>query len=82
MRCHQSRWQPTRGRNPLSESPETVQTNRASSLNLLHRLIDGKVSGGPDIATPQALMLRREPKADVERYDGLRVRIAGGRHAS
>jgi hypothetical protein len=23
-----------------------------------------------------------EPKADVERYDGLRVRIVGGRHAS
>ena len=51
-------------------------------LNLLHRLIDGKTTGDPDIATPQALMLRREPKADVERYDGLRVRIAGGRHAS
>ena len=51
-------------------------------LNLLHRLIDGKTTGGPDVATPQALMLRREPKADVERYDGLRVRIAGGRHAS
>jgi hypothetical protein len=24
----------------------------------------------------------REPKADVERYDGLRLRTAGGRHAS
>ncbi|MBB4577220.1 hypothetical protein GGI59_006052 [Rhizobium lentis] len=24
----------------------------------------------------------REPKANVERYDGLRVRIVGGRHAS
>ena len=32
MRCHQSRWQPNRSRNPLSDSPETVQTNRASSL--------------------------------------------------
>lgn len=31
MRRHQSRWQPNRGRNPLSDSPETVQTNRATS---------------------------------------------------
>jgi hypothetical protein len=27
-------------------------------------------------------ILRREPKANVERYDGLRAKIAGGRHAS
>jgi hypothetical protein len=51
-------------------------------LNLLHRLIDGKTAGGPPIETPQALVLRREPKADVERYDGLRAQVAGGRHAS
>ncbi len=51
-------------------------------LNLLHRLVDGKVVGGPPLDTPQALMLRREPKANVERYDGLRAQIAGGRHAS
>ena len=51
-------------------------------LNLLHRLIDGKTIDGPDIDTPQALTLAREPKANVERYDGLRARIAGGRHAS
>ncbi|HKH29160.1 MAG TPA: IS21 family transposase [Sphingomicrobium sp.] len=51
-------------------------------LNLLHRLIDGKTSGGPGIDTPQALILRREPTADVERYDSLRAQIAGGRHAS
>ena len=51
-------------------------------LNLLHRLVDGKVIGGPPLDTPQALMLRREPKANVERYDGLRAKIAGGRHAS
>ncbi len=51
-------------------------------LNLLHRLVDGKTTGGPPIDTPQALILRREPKADVERYDGLRAQIAGGRHAS
>ena len=40
-------------------------------LNILHRLIDGKTTGGPDIDTPQALILRREPKANVERYDPL-----------
>lgn len=51
-------------------------------LNLLHRLIDGKTSAGPSIDTPQALILRREPTADVERYDSLRAQIAGGRHAS
>ena len=51
-------------------------------LNILHRLIDGKVMGGPPLDTPQALLLRREPKANVERYDGLRSRTAGGRHAS
>ena len=51
-------------------------------LNLLHRLIDGKVIGGPPLDTPQALVLHREPKANVERYDGLRSQITGGRHAS
>ena len=51
-------------------------------LNLLHRLIDAKVVGGPPLDTPQALILRREPKANVERYDRLRAQIAGGRHAS
>ena len=51
-------------------------------LNLLHRLVDGKVIGGPPLDTPQALALHREPKANVERYDGLRSQISGGRHAS
>ena len=50
-------------------------------LNILHRLIDGKVTHGPAIDTPQALLLRREPKANVERYDDLRARSTGGRHA-
>jgi hypothetical protein len=50
-------------------------------LNLLHRLIDGKTAG-PNVDTPKALTLRREPKANVERYDGLRSEITGGRHAS
>ncbi len=51
-------------------------------LNLLHRLVDGKTINGPTIDTPQALILRREPKADVERYDDLRACSTGGRHAS
>jgi hypothetical protein len=51
-------------------------------LNPLHRLVDGTVVSGPPLHTPQALALRREPKANVERYDGLRNQIAGGRHAS
>jgi len=51
-------------------------------LNLLHRLIDGKIIGGPDINTPQALMLQREPEANVERHDGLRALSRGGRNAS
>ena len=51
-------------------------------LNLLHRLIDGKTTGGPDVDTPESLILRHEPKANVERYDALRAQITGGRHAS
>ena len=43
-------------------------------LNLLHRLVDGKVVGGPPLDTPQALVLHCEPKANVERYDTLRAR--------
>ncbi|MCR6659293.1 MAG: IS21 family transposase [Asticcacaulis sp.] len=47
-------------------------------LNLLHRLIDGTTP--PDtIDAPQALRLRQEPLANVERYDALRTE---GRHAS
>ncbi|MFN9334821.1 MAG: hypothetical protein ACK53U_00945, partial [Alphaproteobacteria bacterium] len=30
-RCHQSRWWPNRGRDPLRKRPGTVQTNRATS---------------------------------------------------
>ena len=51
-------------------------------LNILHRLIDRKTIGGPDIDTPQALALHSEPRANVERYDGQRARTVGGRHAS
>ena len=48
-------------------------------LNLLHRLVDDKAPA-PDIDAPQALSLRREPRANVERYDALRNREL--RHAS
>ena len=51
-------------------------------LNLLHRLIDGKSTDAPSIDPPGALALKREPRANVERYDELRPRDAGGRHAS
>jgi IS66 C-terminal element len=37
-------------------------------LNLLHRLIDGKVIGGPPLDTPQALALHREPNRTAFMY--------------
>ena len=40
-------------------------------LNLLHRLVDGKTASAA-VNAPQALVLSREPKANVERYDALR----------
>ena len=48
-------------------------------LNVLHRLTDG---GGTAtvIDAPQALALRQEPRADIERYDALRDQEV--RHAS
>ncbi len=51
-------------------------------LNILHRLVDAKPTVNPDLDTPHALSLRCEPKANVERYDGLRTQIAGGGYAS
>jgi hypothetical protein len=42
-------------------------------LNLLHRLIHGKTTDAPDIDTPRAMTLLREPEANVERYDGFRA---------
>ena len=36
---------------------------KTHALNRLHRLVDGKVVGGPPLDTPQALILHREPKA-------------------
>jgi len=45
----------------------------------LRRLVVSKTIGGPDIDTPQAMMLRREPKASVERHERLRAQMAGDR---
>ncbi len=45
-------------------------------LNLLHRLVDGKAPTVPPVDAPQALILTKEPQADVDRYDALR----GGDH--
>jgi hypothetical protein len=44
-------------------------------LNILHRLTDCKAGSPPKIDAPQALPLRREPKANVERYDALHSRV-------
>jgi len=49
-------------------------------LNLLHRLVDGKDGKIAPIDAPPALELCLEPRANVERYDALRVK--GVRHAS
>ena len=49
-------------------------------LNILHRLTDGKAPPAPPIDAPQALRLKREPVANVERYDSLRDQEL--RHAS
>jgi len=53
-------------------------------LNLLHRLVDGKAMTASPVDTPPALALTKEPQADVERYDALRVSTDARevRHAS
>jgi len=50
-------------------------------LNLLHRLVSGTSGEKPDVMPPPALMLSKEPEANVARYDGLRT-SGGKRHAS
>ena len=67
MRCHQSRWQPNRGRNPLNDSPETVQTNRAISKKGL----EGKTAALINLMRrrglnfPIILLIRRKRFEDV-----------------
>jgi hypothetical protein len=51
-------------------------------LNLLHRLIDGKQMNLPEVDPPDVLALQTAPKANVERYDGLRQVSGGTHHAS
>ena len=53
-------------------------------LNLLHRLVDGKAPTVPPVDAPLALILSKEPRADVERYDALRggARTGEARNAS
>ena len=51
---------------------------KTAVLNLELWLADGKLVGGPPLDTPQALVLHHEPKANVERHDGLRAQIVGG----
>ena len=43
-------------------------------LNLLHRLVDRKVTEHPEVDPPEALSLQNAPRANVDRYDGLRDR--------
>ncbi|GAB0114165.1 hypothetical protein AcidC75_16890 [Acidisoma sp. C75] len=50
-------------------------------LNHLHRLTNGKAPVPPAVRAPQALVLTREPIADVGRYDSLR-QDGENRHAS
>jgi transposase len=45
---------------------------KTHTLNILHRLTDGKAPPASPIDAPQALRLAQEPLADVGRYDNLR----------
>jgi hypothetical protein len=53
-------------------------------LNLLHRLVDDKPVTAPTVDAPKALVLSKEPRANIERYDTLRdgARAREVRHAS
>jgi transposase len=48
-------------------------------LNLLHWLIDETPAGTPEVALPTGVALIEEPRANVERYDGLRGGTPGAR---
>ena len=53
-------------------------------LSLLHGLVDGKAPSVPPVDAPPTLVLSKEPRADVERYDALRGKALTreARHAS
>jgi len=81
----------TTGRGPfvplIFQSREALQFDWSRDFAMLgralpYRPVDGKTIVGPPVCTPLALALHREPQANVERYDGLRAQIFGGRHAS
>ena len=59
-------------REPLARMLQEVRSSSRVNFKLLHRLIDGKPIHITAIDAPQALELRREPKANVARYDALR----------
>jgi hypothetical protein len=61
---------------------QTDVPTKTHVLNILHRLIDAKTHDTPPIDTPLALALNNEPRANVERYDGLRGNVKEIRHAS
>lgn len=61
---------------------EAETPSKAHILNLLHRLVDGAgAEAAGRIDAPEGLALRQEPKADPDRYDGLRSH-GEARHAS
>jgi hypothetical protein len=60
---------------------EAGAPTKTHTLNMLHRLIDGKPTDTPPIKAPQALTLITEPQANVERYDSL-CKVREARHAS
>ena len=60
---------------------EAGAPSKTHILNLLHRLVDGKLLDAPPVKPPSALTLTTEPQANVERYDALRNRKEA-RHAS
>ena len=60
---------------------EAGAPSKTHILNLLHRLVDEKLTATVALEAPQALRLTAEPRADVERYDALR-RVGEARDAS
>jgi hypothetical protein len=49
-------------------APEGGVPTKTHILNPLHRLVDAKPTTSPPIDAPQALVLAKEPRADVGRY--------------
>ena len=60
---------------------EAGMPTKTHILNLLHRLVDRKATGHPEVDPPDALSLQNAPQANVDRYDDLRDQ-EDERHAS